>query len=153
MSDATKSITPDEDGALARRIAARRSTTEAPPAETKPSGLDMTFTAEMKDSIVQKPASSEDGLHDRIADRRAKRQGDADNGSAGSGEGLGFAEGFRGDVLVWLQVDGDRVSRCHLRDPSWFQWPLLESAIEGNIVADFPLCNKSFNCSYSGHDL
>ncbi len=38
-------------------------------------------------------------------------------------------------------------------DPSWFQWPLLEAAIEGNIVADFPLCNKSFNCSYSGHDL
>jgi Ni,Fe-hydrogenase III large subunit len=37
--------------------------------------------------------------------------------------------------------------------PSWFQWPLLEAAIEGNIVADFPLCNKSFNCSYSGHDL
>ena len=44
-------------------------------------------------------------------------------------------------------------TRCHLRDPSWFQWPLLEAAIEGNIVADFPLCNKSFNCSYSGHDL
>ena len=40
----------------------------------------------------------------------------------------------------------------HARDASWFQWPLLEAAIEGNIVADFPLCNKSFNCSYSGHD-
>ena len=49
-------------------------------------------------------------------------------------------------------TDG-RVARCHLRDPSWFQWPLLEAVIEGNIVADFPLCNKSFNCSYSGHDL
>ena len=71
----------------------------------------------------------------------------------GRGEGLGFAEGFRGDVLAWIRIDGDRVSRCHLRDPSWFQWPLLEAAIEGNIVADFPLCNKSFNCSYSGHDL
>ena len=70
-----------------------------------------------------------------------------------SGEGLGLAEGFRGDVLVWLRLDGLRVARCHLRDPSWFQWPLLEAAIEGNIVADFPLCNKSFNCSYSGHDL
>ena len=44
-------------------------------------------------------------------------------------------------------------SAAILRDPSWFQWPLLEAAIEGNIVADFPLCNKSFNCSYSGHDL
>ena len=70
------------------------------------------------------------------------------------GEGVGVAEAFRGDVMVWLRLDGKgRVARCHLRDASWFQWPLLETAIEGNIVADFPLCNKSFNCSYSGHDL
>ncbi len=69
-------------------------------------------------------------------------------------EGLGITEAFRGDVLVWLRLDGKgRVARCHLRDASWFQWPLLEAAVEGNIVADFPLCNKSFNCSYSGHDL
>jgi Ni,Fe-hydrogenase III large subunit/Ni,Fe-hydrogenase III component G len=69
-------------------------------------------------------------------------------------EGLGLAEAFRGDVLVWLRIDGaGRIERCHLRDASWFQWPLLEAAIEGNIVADFPICNKSFNCSYSGHDL
>jgi Ni,Fe-hydrogenase III large subunit len=69
-------------------------------------------------------------------------------------EGLGLTEAFRGDVLVWLRLDGQgRIERCHLRDASWFQWPLLEVAIEGNIVADFPLCNKSFNCSYSGHDL
>lgn len=69
-------------------------------------------------------------------------------------EGLALAEGFRGDVLAWVRLAPDaKVARCHLRDPSWFQWPLLEAAIEGNIVADFPLCNKSFNCSYSGHDL
>ena len=70
------------------------------------------------------------------------------------GEGLALVEGFRGDVLVWVRSTADgTIARCHLRDPSWFQWPLLEAAIEGNIVADFPLCNKSFNCSYSGHDL
>ncbi len=68
-------------------------------------------------------------------------------------EGIALVEGFRGDILVWLRLENGVVSRCHLRDPSWFQWPLLEAAIEGNIVADFPLCNKSFNCSYSGHDL
>ena len=69
-------------------------------------------------------------------------------------EGLALVEAFRGDVLVWLRLNTDgAVARCHLRDASWFQWPLLETAIEGNIVADFPLCNKSFNCSYSGHDL
>ena len=69
-------------------------------------------------------------------------------------EGMALVESFRGDVLVWLRTDAEgNIERCHLRDPSWFQWPLLEAAIEGNIVADFPLCNKSFNCSYSGHDL
>jgi len=69
-------------------------------------------------------------------------------------EGVGLTEAFRGDVLVSVRLgSGGKIERCHLRDPSWFQWPLLEAAIEGNIVADFPLCNKSFNCSYSGHDL
>jgi Ni,Fe-hydrogenase III large subunit/Ni,Fe-hydrogenase III component G len=69
-------------------------------------------------------------------------------------EGVALVEGFRGDILVWVKIAADgRVERCHLRDPSWFQWPLLEVVIEGNIVADFPLCNKSFNCSYSGHDV
>jgi Ni,Fe-hydrogenase III large subunit len=71
-----------------------------------------------------------------------------------AGEGLALVEGFRGDILAWVRTRPDgKIDRCHLRDPSWFQWPLLEAAIEGNIVADFPLCNKSFNCSYSGHDL
>jgi Ni,Fe-hydrogenase III large subunit len=68
-------------------------------------------------------------------------------------EGMAIVEGFRGDVLVWLRLRDGRIERCRLRDPSWFQWPLLEAAIENNIVADFPLCNKSFNCSYSGQDL
>ena len=73
---------------------------------------------------------------------------------SGPGEGMALVEGFRGDILVWLKLGADgAVERCHLRDPSWFQWPLLEAVIEGNIVADFPLCNKSFNCSYSGHDM
>jgi Ni,Fe-hydrogenase III large subunit len=73
---------------------------------------------------------------------------------SGSAEGIALVEGFRGDILAWVRLDGTgRVERCHLRDPSWFHWPVLEAAIADNIVADFPLCNKSFNCSYSGHDL
>jgi len=71
----------------------------------------------------------------------------------GSGEGIAMTEAFRGDVLVSVRIEGGRIARAHARDASWFQWPLLEAAIENNIVADFPLCNKSFNCSYSGHDL
>jgi len=71
-----------------------------------------------------------------------------------AGEGMALVESFRGDVLVWLRFgQNGKIQRCHLRDPSWFQWPLLEAVVEGNIVADFPICNKSFNCSYSGHDL
>lgn len=68
-------------------------------------------------------------------------------------EGVAMVEAFRGDVFVWLRVAAGKIVHAHLRDASCFQWPLLEAAIEGNIVADFPLCNKSFNCSYSGHDL
>lgn len=69
-------------------------------------------------------------------------------------EGAALVESFRGDVFAWVRLDENgNIARCHFRDPSWFQWPLLEAVIEGNIVADFPLCNKSFNCSYSGHDL
>ena len=72
----------------------------------------------------------------------------------GCGEGAAVVEGFRGDIFVWLRLNQDGIiDRCHLRDPSWFQWPLIEAAIADNIIADFPLCNKSFNCSYSGHDL
>jgi Ni,Fe-hydrogenase III large subunit len=71
-----------------------------------------------------------------------------------AGEGAALVEAFRGDVLVSVRLGADgRLARVHARDASWFQWPLLEAAVEGNIVADFPLCNKSFNCSYSGHDL
>jgi Ni,Fe-hydrogenase III large subunit len=70
----------------------------------------------------------------------------------GSGGGIAMTEAFRGDVLISVRIEGGRIARAHARDASWFQWPLLEAAIENNIVADFPLCNKSFNCSYSGHD-
>ncbi len=73
---------------------------------------------------------------------------------AAPGEGSALIEGFRGECLAWLRLDeGGLIRGVFLRDPSWLQWPLLEAAIEGNIVADFPLCNKSFNCSYSGVDL
>ena len=69
-------------------------------------------------------------------------------------DGAALVEGFRGDVFSWVRLGKDgKIKNCHMRDPSWFQWPLLENAIKGNIVADFPVCNKSFNCSYSGHDL
>jgi len=80
--------------------------------------------------------------------------GNTQGATAGRAQGAALVEGFRGDILAYVRLDpARRIERCHLRDPSWLLWPLLEAAIEGNIVADFPLCNKSFNCAYSGHDL
>ena len=68
--------------------------------------------------------------------------------------GIGLVEGWRGPVMVALRAGSrDLVERCHCHDPSWQNWPALEHAIIGNIVPDFPLINKSFNLSYSGHDL
>lgn len=72
----------------------------------------------------------------------------------GRGRGFGWVEGWRGPVMVALETGSEgRIARCHCHDPSWQNWPVLEHAIIGNIVADFPLINKSFNLSYSGQDL
>ena len=68
--------------------------------------------------------------------------------------GIGAIEGWRGPVLVALEAGPEgAITRCHPHDPSWQNWPALEHAIIDNIVPDFPLINKSFNLSYSGHDL
>jgi Ni,Fe-hydrogenase III large subunit len=73
--------------------------------------------------------------------------------SAGS-SGIGLIEGWRGPVAVALEAGPDgTIRRCPPHDPSWNNWPVLEHAVIGNIVPDFPLINKSFNLSYSGQDL
>jgi len=54
----------------------------------------------------------------------------------------------------WVMTAGDgTLHRVKVVDPSFFNWPALSYCLEGNIVPDFPLCNKSFNQSYSGNDL
>ncbi|MHB1713706.1 MAG: Ni,Fe-hydrogenase III large subunit, partial [Acidithiobacillus ferrooxidans] len=70
-----------------------------------------------------------------------------------TGEGVGWVEGWRGEVFFWLRLEQGHIRRCHPHDPSWTLWPALEEAVLRDIVADFPLINKSFNLSYSGHDL
>jgi Ni,Fe-hydrogenase III large subunit len=63
-------------------------------------------------------------------------------------------EGWRGEVLIALALGNHgALARVHAHDPSWQNWPALEHAVLDNIVPDFPLINKSFNLSYSGHDL
>ncbi len=72
---------------------------------------------------------------------------------ARAGFGVGWIEGWRGEVLLALACGEDgRIRGAHAHDPSWQNWPVLEHAVIGNIVPDFPLINKSFNLAYSGHD-
>ncbi|MFA7240728.1 MAG: NADH-quinone oxidoreductase subunit C [Sulfuricellaceae bacterium] len=67
---------------------------------------------------------------------------------------IGWVEGWRGEILIALHTgSGNTLHRVHPHDPSWQNWPVLEHAIIGNIVPDFPLINKSFNLSYAGQDL
>ncbi len=76
------------------------------------------------------------------------------NDAAPGSRGLGWVEGWRGEVLLALHFGpAGAIRRAFAHDPSWQNWPALEHAVMGNIVPDFPLINKSFNLSYSGHDL
>jgi Ni,Fe-hydrogenase III large subunit/Ni,Fe-hydrogenase III component G len=70
------------------------------------------------------------------------------------GSALGCVEGWRGPVLYWLKIDpAGMIIRCKVVDPSFRNWQGLAYAVLGNIIPDFPLCNKSFDLSYSGNDL
>jgi Ni,Fe-hydrogenase III large subunit len=67
---------------------------------------------------------------------------------------FGLVEGWRGRIIHWLRADDrGRLDRVKILDPSFLNWRPLSYALLKNIVPDFPLCNKSFNQSYSGNDL
>jgi Ni,Fe-hydrogenase III large subunit/Ni,Fe-hydrogenase III component G len=66
---------------------------------------------------------------------------------------LSAVEGWRGEILHWVRTaDGNRLERCKIKDPSVNNWAAVVEAVQGNIIADFPVINKSFNLSYSGTD-
>jgi len=68
----------------------------------------------------------------------------------------GFAaiEGWRGEIACWVRFGKEGlIDRYFVRDPSVINWLGLELAVREVPVPDFPLNNKSFNCSYSGNDL
>ena len=66
---------------------------------------------------------------------------------------LGYVEGWRGEILHWVLTGANgRLARCKIKDPSLNNWPALPEAVQGNIIPDFPVINKSFNLSYSGTD-
>ncbi|PYU55055.1 MAG: NADH-quinone oxidoreductase subunit F [Acidobacteria bacterium] len=62
-------------------------------------------------------------------------------------------EGWRGEIIHWIRTGpNNHLERCKIKDPSLNNWPALVEAVQGNIIADFPVINKSFNLSYSGTD-
>jgi Ni,Fe-hydrogenase III large subunit/Ni,Fe-hydrogenase III component G len=69
------------------------------------------------------------------------------------GYAMATVEGWRGEILYWVRTaSGNRIARCKVKDPSLNNWPAMVEAVQGNIVPDFPVINKSFNLSYSGTD-
>ena len=70
------------------------------------------------------------------------------------GFALGYVESWRGPVLFWIKLNSrGLIERCKITDPSFHNWQGLSFAVLGNIIPDFPLCNKSFDLTYSGNDL
>jgi Ni,Fe-hydrogenase III large subunit len=67
-------------------------------------------------------------------------------------EGFSAVESARGELLYWVRGENRRLERCYIKSPSFQNWPALPHAVAGNVIADFPLINKSFNLSYSGCD-
>ena len=72
--------------------------------------------------------------------------------SQGDIQGFSAVESPRGELCYWMEARDGRLTRCHVKSPSFQNWPAMPFAVEGNIIADFPLINKSFNLSYSGCD-
>jgi Ni,Fe-hydrogenase III large subunit len=72
--------------------------------------------------------------------------------SQGDIRGFSAVESPRGELCYWVEARGGQVTRCHIKSPSFQNWPAMPLAAVDNIIADFPLINKSFNLSYSGCD-
>ncbi|MHB1679444.1 MAG: NADH-quinone oxidoreductase subunit D-related protein [bacterium] len=83
---------------------------------------------------------------------------DADNNNNNNNNemtwALGYCESQRGNIMHFVELDKRaRISRWKIRDPSFHNWQLIEFAVIGDIIADFPIVNKSLNLSYAGNDL
>ena len=97
----------------------------------------LSLMAQLTDSLPESPVQVE--LTDSLPQNRI---------------GVGVVEAWRGELIHWITTDDEgRINRYAVRDPSFSNWTGLAIAVRGNLVTDFPLCNKSFNLSYSGNDL
>ena len=78
----------------------------------------------------------------------------SDNKNAKDAFVISIVEGWRGEVVHIAMTDNTgALTRYKIKDPSFNNWYGLALAVRNNGISDFPLCNKSFNLSYSGNDL
>jgi Ni,Fe-hydrogenase III large subunit len=67
---------------------------------------------------------------------------------------LSLVEGWRGEICHCAVTGSDgELIHYKIKDPSFHNWLALALAVRNNEISDFPICNKSFNLSYAGHDL
>ncbi len=67
---------------------------------------------------------------------------------------LSLIEGWRGEIChVAITDSNGKMAHYKITDPSFHNWMGLSMVMRGSQISDFPLCNKSFNLSYCGHDL
>ena len=71
----------------------------------------------------------------------------------GDGEYYSFTESSLGELFIFLKIKDGVIDRFYARDPSFINWQVLHLMMSGNIIADFPLINKSCDLSYAGSDL
>ena len=69
------------------------------------------------------------------------------------GEYMSFVESSIGELFMYVEVKEGKINRFYVRDPSHINWQAFHTTIYKDIIADFPLINKSFDLSYAGNDL
>ena len=74
-------------------------------------------------------------------------------GKVEDGEYFSFVESSIGELFMSIEVTEGVIGRFFVRDPSFVNWQALHLMMPGNIIADFPLINKSCDLSYAGNDL
>jgi Ni,Fe-hydrogenase III large subunit len=67
---------------------------------------------------------------------------------------VSLVEGWRGEICHVAMTDPQgRFATYKVVDPSFHNWAGLAMSLRDQQISDFPICNKSFNLSYCGHDL
>ena len=74
-------------------------------------------------------------------------------GEINDGEYMSFVESSIGELFMYMKIKDKKIDRFFVRDASFINWQAFHTTIYKDIIADFPLINKSFDLSYAGSDL